>query len=303
MGGDLRPIQAEATAESRAGEPASGKKPAAGSACRSFPVRNTTAAGADRDRIRRMVEAARPLLDSLRRIAWDSTDPPTVDHGQAAGTIDEGALDRLAAWGDPRVFDRRQEQGPGRVAVELLIDCSGSMAGYSRVTGSRLGDAAAVGYAMAAAFRGSRFTVSVAGHSTQYDHPGGIVDYRSCPTLESIASLYPNGDNADGYAIAHALDRVAAVPAARRAVFLLADGQPSSNGYTGNGARAHVRRIVDGARGRAIDFLAIGVSGTMRDTGPGLFGSRFVSVPDVRSAGPILARIIGRMAREAAPCA
>ncbi len=131
----------------------------------------------------------------------------------------------------------------------------------------------------------------------------GAVVYRPCPTPESIAGLRCGGDNADGWAIAHALDAVAAVPAQRRAVFLLADGQPSAQGYAGEAARAHVRSVVASARARGIDFLAIGIENAMRDTGPGLFGSRFLSLPDTRSAGPLLARIIGRIGKEAAPCA
>ena len=40
---------------------------------------------------------------------------------QVAGDLDEGALHRLAAWGDPEVFEQRQETGAGRIAVALLV--------------------------------------------------------------------------------------------------------------------------------------------------------------------------------------
>lgn len=309
MGDRGNTIHAQASSEGAA--TAQPVKPGAGKfssapGCRAYPVVEGRAGAPYPPDVRRMVEASRPLLDALRRIAWESNDPPTVDHAQTAGELDEGAMHRLAAWNDPRVFDRRQEQGPGTVAVELLIDCSGSMGGYSAATGSRLTDAQTVAYAMATAFRGSRFSVSVAGHCTDYcnpKYPRGCVRYWECPTPDSISRLCPGADNADGYAIAHALDKVSRRPAARRAVFLIADGQPSAQEYGGTPARNHIRGIVNGARARGIDFLAIGVAGTMRDSGPGLFGSRFVSLPDVRSAGPLLGRIIGRMAREAASCA
>lgn len=250
-------------------------------------------------------EDSRGLVAALSRIRWESMEPPTVDHGQDSGEIDEAALANLAAWNEPRVFQRRQERGATPVAVHILIDCSGSMGAGTKNGSYRLRDAKAVAYAMVTAFRGSRYTVTVGGHHVSYSmakYPTGGIDYRTCATAEDIAAIQTGGDNADGWAIAHALDRVAAMPAARRAVFLLADGQPSANGYGGSGARAHVRSVVESARGRGIDFLAIGIERSMRDTGPGLFGSRFISLDDTRSAGPLLARIIGRIGKEASPC-
>lgn len=283
-----------------------GKPSRAAATARRFPVAIEPAPAPDARELAEMRNLARPLVAALSRIQWDSTEPPTVDHGQDSGEIDEGALAFLAAWSEPRVFQRRQEQGRATVAVQILIDCSGSMGAGTRGGSYRLADARAVGYAMATAFNGSRYRVAVAGHDCRYGldaHPTGAVVYRPCPTLESIAGLRCGGDNADGWAIAHALDAVAAVPAQRRAVFLLADGQPSAQGYGGEAARAHVRSTVASARARGIDFLAIGIENAMRYTGPGLFGSRFLSLADTRSAGPLLARIIGRIGKEAAPCA
>lgn len=297
----------EATSDpERHEKPGGGKPSRAASSARRFPVAIEAAPAPEATELAEMRRLARPLVAALSRIQWDSNEPPTVDHAQDSGEIDEGALAALAAWHDPRVFQRRQEQGRATVAVHILIDCSGSMGAGTRGGSYRLADARAVGYAMATAFGGSRYRVSVAGHDCRYGldaHPAGAVVYRPCPSPESIAGLRCGGDNADGYAIERALDAVAAVPAQRRALFLLADGQPSAHGYSGEGARAHVRSMVASARARGIDFLAIGIEGSMKDTGPGLFGSRFVSLPDTRSAGPLLARIIGRIGKEAAPCA
>lgn len=286
-------------------KPGSVPKIIGGAGAKTYRVLRRTVERPDPATVAALRAEARPLVDALRRIQWESTDPPTVDHAQDSGEIDEGALAALAAWQEPRVFQRRQEQGRATVAVQILIDCSGSMGAGTRRS-FRLYEAQIVGYAMATAFGSGRVRVAVAGHDVGYHEPeyrGGVVRFRSCPTPEAIAGLTTGGDNADGWAIAAAIDAVAAVPADRRAVFLLADGQPSADGYGGEGARKHIRSVVASGLARGIDFLAIGIEGAMTHSGPGLFGSRFVSIPDTRSAGPLLARIIGRIGKERTPCA
>lgn len=301
---DLPRVEATTDPE-RGDKPGGGKATKSGADARKYPVIVRPIEYTSGLRLDQLREDSRGLVNALSRIRWESMEPPTVDHGQDSGEIDEAALASLAAWNEPRVFQRRQERGAVPVAVHILIDCSGSMGAGTRHGSHRLRDAKAVAYAMATAFKGSRFNVTVGGHHVSYSmskYPTGAIDYTTCATPEDIAAINTGGDNADGWAIAHALDRVAAMPAARRAVFLLADGQPSACGYGGHGARAHVRAVVESARGRGIDFLAIGIERAMRDTGPGLFGSRFISLDDTRSAGPLLARVIGRIGKEAMPC-
>lgn len=253
--------------------------------------------------LQRTRTAAAPLIAALRRIAWDSITPPTMDRAQMRGDLDEGSLDRFAAFHDPRVFQTRQDIAPATVAVTILIDCSGSMGHYSATASdSRMQSAKAVGYALATVF-GSSAThrVRVIGHDVQYGGGGTVMIYDTDGKANRIASMRSSGDNADGFAIAHAIDLTLGQTADRRAVFLLADGQPSANGYGMAAACKHIRAEIARGLSRGVDFLAIGIDGTMRESGPSLFGSRFVSLDNTRSAGPLLARIIGKIGRT--PCA
>lgn len=240
---------------------------------------------------------AAPLLAAVRRVAWDTLQPPQFDRGQATGELDEGAMHRLAAWADPEVFEVREDEGRGRVAVFLLVDCSGSMQSGGRIT-----DARAVAFALATAF-GSlpRYTLRIAGHDVGYG-PRRVRLWQ-CEKPDAISGLVACGDNADGFAIHAAMREIEAVPAERRAVLLLADGQPNAHGYGGVNAARHIRTIVEAGEKRGTQFLALGIGGSMVSSGAALFGRRrFVSIPDTRSAGPLLARVMARMGREVHPC-
>jgi len=254
----------------------------------------------DRYSLRSLEEGARPLIAALSRIVWESTTPPVFERGQQRGDIDEGALDRLAAFGDDRVFEVRAEKAPTTVGVQVLVDCSGSMGCHTREGTSRIEAAKRVAFALAKAFgNGGRFKVEVAGHSVGYGYGRvGRVSYDTCATPESITGLHAGGDNADGYAIAHAVDRAARMRADRRIVLLVADGEPNAHGYRGEKAARHIRGVVSSAEARGIEFLAVGIEGEMANTGAACFGPRrFISIPDTRSAGPLLARAITRLAK------
>ena len=243
--------------------------------------------------LRHMKDRAAPLLAAVRRVAWDTLRPPQFDRGQHQGELDEGAMHRLAAWADPEVFEVREDEGRGRVAVHLLVDCSGSMA-----CGGRIDDARAVAYSLAVAFgQHPRYTLRITGHDVGY----GPTRLRlwECKTADAISGLEGRGDNADGHAIHAAMRDIEAVPAERRVVMLIADGQPNARDYGGNRAARHIRAVVEAGERRGTQFLALGIDGAMKEDGGTMFGPRrFVSLPDTRSAGPLLARAMARLGRE-----
>ena len=253
----------------------------------------------------RMREAAAPMIAALRRIAWECELPPQYDRAQERGDIDEGALARLAADNDPRVFQTRQEQGSATVAVTVLVDCSGSMGTFTNSGRSRIEEARAVAFAIATAFGSNpRYSVSVAGHDCRYRFCGEGVQYYTCAKPQDISGLGEGGDNADGYAIAHAIQRTAAARADRRIVILVADGCPNARGYKRGSASRHIRAVVENGARRGIGFLAVGIEGGIdNEEGAQMFGPRrFVAIGRTAQAGPLLARVIGSIAK-AAPSA
>lgn len=251
--------------------------------------------------IARMRERAKPLVSALERIAWASLSPIELERARDRGNVDEGALHRLALHGDADVFECPPDEGTPTVALSLLVDCSGSMnaptdRGSSQYRTTRIGDATAVAYAIASVF-GTRpnFRIHVAGHR---EHRGRVI-YQPCEGgPDGIAGLDAHGNNADGYAIAHAVKRVRAVPATRRVVVLVADGYPSAPGYGGHAGMRHVRNVIEAAKGAGVEFLAIGVEGCLdASTARSMYGpGRFVDIGPVRNAGPFLGRYLARFA-------
>jgi Mg-chelatase subunit ChlD len=300
----MKPDEHHSAWESAKHTPADAKpsasKAAENSAGTRYPVTNfdVTSRKASTDEMKELRTDAAPMIAALSRIVWDSETPPTVDHAQLRGDLDEGNLLTLAAFKDPRVFQVRQEVGRATVAIHILVDCSGSMFTGTKHGSHRMRDAKAVAYAMGKAFTGSRYRVTISGHDVQYGGKPQAMNY-VCKTVDDIVLLRASGDNADGYAIAHCIDQLAAVKADRKALFLLADGQPSANGYGGPQAQQHVRKVVDGAKARGVNFLAIGIENSMQKHGSAQFGRHFINLPDTRSAAPLLARVIGKITKEA----
>jgi hypothetical protein len=67
------------------------------------------------------------LTEEVASAVWRVAHPPANDHGQLDGVLDEGALHKLAGWGDAHVFDRPPEAGAGSVVLGIMMDVSGSM--------------------------------------------------------------------------------------------------------------------------------------------------------------------------------
>ena len=248
--------------------------------------------------LRDMTQRAAPLMAALRRVVWETITPPQFDRAQVAGDLDEGALHRLAAWGDPEVFEQRQETGAGRIAVALLVDCSGSM------RGQQIAEARSIAYALAKTFgECNRYTLRIVGHDVQYG-PQRLRLW-DCPTADSISGLEARGDNADGFAIAATMRDIERVDASRRVVILMADGEPNAHHYHGTSAAQHIRSVIENGARRGTEFLALGIAdGIGQRVGARMFGaSRFVRLPDTRSAGPLLGRVLAKMGKEATSCA
>ncbi len=297
-GRDRSGVYVETHADVSAGRPSG--IPGGGSGCDEFEVLEQPVRGSAYG-IARMKERAKPLVSALERIAWASLSPIELERARDRGSVDEGALHRLALHGDTDVFECPPDEGTPTIALSLLVDCSGSMnaatdRGSSEYRTTRIGDATAVAFAIASVFgKRSNFRIHVAGH---HEHRGRVI-YQPCEGgPDGIAGLDAYGNNADGHAIAHAVGRVRAVPATRRVVVLVADGYPSAPGYGGNAGMRHVRNVIEGARWAGVEFLAIGVEGCLdASTARAMYGpGRFVDIGPVRNAGPFLGRYLARFA-------
>ena len=231
-----------------------------------------------------MQAMAAEAIPPLSRLAWLLANPPQRDRHQSSGRFDASNVESLVR-GDGRCFARRRDEGEDRVAVTLLVDCSGSMAGRSMEI------VRAAAFALATAFRSSpHLDVLVIGHDVMKTRSLDLHDTGDAP--ENIAGLDARGNNADGLAIeaADALAR-SRYPRARHAMLLLADGSPSDCSYRGKAALQHVRNITSSLPG-AFHAIAWGVPDS---SAAAQWGDRYTPIADAGELVEPLVRAVGRI--------
>lgn len=234
-----------------------------------------------------MIDDAAAAAAALSRLAWLISTPPGLETRRTSGTFDASNLTSLIR-GDGRCFSRRPEEGEGRVAVTLLVDCSGSMR-------CSMDSVRAAAYALASSFSSSRWVdVLVIGHDVL--SAGGRVDLHDCGNdPRNIAGLRARGNNADG----HAIEAAAAIargrfPRHRHSMLLLADGAPSDAGYYGEAALNHTRESIDrlGFPFRAIAWGVPSQVATMQ------WRDRWTAIDSASDLVPPLTAAVGHLIEE-----
>ncbi|NIF53004.1 cobalamin biosynthesis protein CobT [Burkholderia sp. Ax-1724] len=220
-----------------------------------------------------------PLKDKLER-ALSADERIRWRCEQERGEIDRTALAKLATSPGYRTPFRTQRAAKGRdVAVTLLIDRSGSMAGrkieLARLCASALCDALTqlsfdcevLGYcslesapmkqlyerqlaAGADLRRYNRFVERL--DLKVYKHFGAT-------DLSGLAEIDCGHENPDGEALAWAATRLADHPAARRILMVFSDGYPSTGDGDPQVLRSDLRERVAAIGKRGIELVGIGV--------------------------------------------
>ncbi|NIF76283.1 cobalamin biosynthesis protein CobT [Paraburkholderia sp. Cy-641] len=220
-----------------------------------------------------------PLKDKLER-ALSADERIRWRREQERGEIDRMALAKLATSPGYRTPFRTQRAAKGRdVAVTLLIDRSGSMAGrkieLARLCASALCDALTqlsfdcevLGYcslesapmkqlyerqlaAGADLRRYNRFVERL--DLKVYKHFGAT-------DLSGLAEIDCGHENPDGEALAWAATRLADHPAARRILMVFSDGYPSTGDGDPQVLRSDLRERVAAIGKRGIELVGIGV--------------------------------------------
>jgi hypothetical protein len=199
---------------------------------------------------------------------------------QERGEIDRAALAKLATSPGYRTPFRTQRAAKGRdVAVSLLIDRSGSMAGrkieLARLCASALCDA----------LTQLSFDCEVLGYCSLESAPmkqlyerqlaagADLRRYNRCverldlkiykrfgaTDLSGIAEIDCGHENPDGEALAWAATRLADHPAARRILMVFSDGYPSTGDGDPRVLRSDLRERVAAIGKRGIELVGVGV--------------------------------------------
>ena len=220
-----------------------------------------------------------PLKDKLER-ALSADERIRWRREQERGEIDRTALARLATSPGYRTPFRTQRAAKGRdVAVTLLIDRSGSMAGR-KIELARL-----CATALCDALTQLSFDCEVLGYCSLESPPmrqlyerqlAGGADLRrynrfverldlkvykrfGSVDLSGIAAIDCGHENPDGEALAWAATRLSDHQAARRILMVLSDGYPSTGDGDPHVLRHDLRERVAAISKRGIELVGIGV--------------------------------------------
>lgn len=167
------------------------------------------------------------LIDAVSAASWRVALPPPTDHGQNSGVLDEGALHKLAGWGDHHVFDQPPEQGAGQVVLAVLMDVSGSMAGRMDDTRSFLNAV------MEGCKRHPNVKIIPIAYNGDKDFTlGGEPQYSIACMLEitntdQLRNLWAHGGTPTGLVIKEAIRRLDMEDvAASKGIIVVTDGRP-----------------------------------------------------------------------------
>lgn len=227
---------------------------------------------------------AGPMQKDLER-AIVARSRATWEGGLRKGRINAANLSRVAT-GDDRVFRRRQETTTRDVAVELVIDCSGSM------SGSKIHTAAAAAFALSQVLDRLKISNEVIGFTTgsmsheaseqitKEERAHKISYSRKEPLYMPIIKSFsermstdvknrfawlPNGrffaNNVDGESVMLAARRLASRKEAGKCLIVLSDGSPACYGDM-RAASKHLRTTVETIEASGIKVIGIGVEST-----------------------------------------
>lgn len=202
--------------------------------------------------------------------------------GQRSGRLNSSALSRLAV-GDARVFRKKHEVTSKDVAVELVVDMSGSMSGTKITTASR------AAYALASTlerigipcevicFTTGRAAFDDFGHYSEevakigrnYSRNESLYmpilkkfDERMLPNIKQRFAWLPHcGDlrnNVDGESIEVAARRLMTRREAGKVLMVLSDGAPHAAGSTSE-LSAHLKKTIKEIAKRGVNVLGIGI--------------------------------------------
>jgi len=222
-----------------------------------------------------------PLQKDLER-AVAARSLATRSHGHRSGRLHSANLSRLAL-NDDRVFSRKHESRSKDVAVELVVDASGSMGG------SKIHTASQAAYALSSVLDRLNiknevicFTTKELGasavndlrdqqakHGVRFSRVEGLYmpilkgyEEKMCATVRDRFAWLPNTrilrSNVDGESVEIAARRLLARKEAGKIMIVLSDGYPAAAGSRGD-LEQHLTRVVKDVSNSGIKVVGIGI--------------------------------------------
>jgi nitric oxide reductase activation protein len=183
----------------------------------------------DRKRYDLIYRAARPYItkttEEIRKILEYRAS--MLERNLRRGRLDSGALWKLET-SDCKVFCRfSQPNNVPRMALYLLVDCSGSM-----IYGDRMASAREAAVLMCEVCAALKIPVNVTGYTGAVAHDRDVVHRRVLAFDDppdrkyAVAGLTSEKENRDGYSIRVAAREISLRPEPKKVLMVLSDGLP-----------------------------------------------------------------------------
>jgi nitric oxide reductase activation protein len=217
--------------------------------------------------VKRIQTQQRGAIERIRNaLQFQNTKRTGEIYGTRSGDLDEGSLHKLG-YDSEHIWTQKTITKLPDVAVGILVDQSGSMSSSNKIAQAR-----EMCILLAEAVKKVEGVhLHIYGHTA---NRGGGNDLQlfehysstgsaSNADLSGLGSITSFSNNYDGYAIKETAKLLNNDPAKRKYLFVISDGLPHGNGYSGEQARKHVASVCSFVRTRlkiATYAFAVGVS-------------------------------------------
>lgn len=231
---------------------------------------------------KRLQQSVSSVLNDLRR------------GGKQTGLYVGKRLNQHAMYRDDgRVFyNTRLPTEPINMAVALLVDESGSMAGNDRITRAR-----ATSIVVQDFCEKLGIPIMIMGHTAW----GGHVELFSYSEFDSVdkkdryrlMDMSARSCNRDGAALRFVAEKLNKQNAEVKLLLIICDGQPNDDGYSGTAAEADLRGIKQEYARKGVQIFAAAI-GDDRDRIERIYGTGYLDITDLNELPVMLTSLISR---------
>lgn len=199
-----------------------------------------------------------------------------------------------AASNNGKIFKRNVLPESKDIAISVLIDESGSMAG------TRIEKALEMAIVIESFCRGLNIPLSIVGHSDI--GPVRLNNYirfedESKNRKYNLAYMRAGGCNRDGFALGYCIKNLLERDEENKLMIIISDGRPNSNNYSGSEAEADLRNIKKTFEKKGGRLIATAI-GEDKDTIKRIYGNSFLDITDINNLPIKMASIISKYVQD-----
>lgn len=194
---------------------------------------------------------------------------------------------------DGRVFcNKRLPTEPINMSVALLVDESGSMCGCDRITKAR-----ATAIVVQDFCEKLGIPIMIVGHTASCAHVElfSYADFKSVDKKDRyrLMDMSARCCNRDGAALRYVAEKLSKQNSDVKMLFIICDGQPNDDGYTGTVAEADLRGIKLEYSRKGVQIFAAAI-GDDRANIERIYGAGYLDITDLNQLPVMLTQLIAR---------